>query len=88
MLTEHSHPHEQVANIIEGELKLTVNGDTEVLGPGSVAIIPPGAIHSGRAITHCRVIDVFILSGKIINNGTIQPSHVLGSPLHAAFWQT
>ena len=59
VLPEHSHPHEQVTNIIEGELRLTINGETEVLGPGSVAIIPSDAMHSGRAITHCRVIDVF-----------------------------
>lgn len=59
VLPEHSHRHEQVTNIIEGKLKLTINGETEILGPGSVALIPPDAIHSGRAITHCRVIDVF-----------------------------
>jgi len=59
VLSEHSHPHEQVASIIEGELELTVNGETKVLRPGSVAIIPSDATHSGRAITRCQVIDVF-----------------------------
>jgi quercetin dioxygenase-like cupin family protein len=59
VLPEHSHPHEQVANIIEGELELTVSGQMKVLRPGSVAIIPSDAVHSGRAITRCRVIDVF-----------------------------
>jgi quercetin dioxygenase-like cupin family protein len=61
VLPEHSHPHEQVASIIEGELELTVNGEAKVLRPGSVAvaIIPSDATHSGRAITSCRVIDVF-----------------------------
>ena len=59
VLPEHAHPHEQVTNIIEGELRLSINGETEILGPGSVAIIPSNAIHSGSAITHCRVIDVF-----------------------------
>ena len=51
LLPEHSHPHEQVANVIAGE--------TCALGPGSVAIIPSFAIHSGRAITDCHIIDAF-----------------------------
>lgn len=58
-LPEHSHPHEQVVNMIEGEFELTINGETRKLGPRSVAIIPSNAIHSGKAITDCRVIDAF-----------------------------
>ena len=58
-LPEHSHPHEQVANIIEGEFELTIDGETRRLGPKTVAIIPSGAIHSGKAITDCRIIDAF-----------------------------
>jgi len=58
-LPEHSHAPEQVTIVIEGELRLTVNGETNVLGPGSMAIVESKAIHSGEAITHCRVIDVF-----------------------------
>ena len=59
VLPEHSHPHEQVASMIAGEFELTVNGETKVLRPGSVAIVPSDAVHSGRAITICRIIDVF-----------------------------
>ena len=59
VLPEHSHSHEQVATMIAGELELTVNGETEVLRPGSVAVIQSNAVHSGKAITVCRVIDVF-----------------------------
>ena len=59
VLPEHSHPHEQVANMIAGEFELTVNGETKVLRPGSVAIVPSDSVHSGRAITICRIIDVF-----------------------------
>jgi quercetin dioxygenase-like cupin family protein len=58
-LPEHSHPHEQVANVIEGELELTLNGATKILSPGSVVVIPGDATHTGKAITRCRVIDVF-----------------------------
>ena len=58
-LPEHAHPHEQVTNIIEGEFDLTVDGETHRLRPGSVVVIPPDAVHAGRAVTHCRIIDVF-----------------------------
>lgn len=58
-LPEHSHPHEQVANVIEGRYELTIEGETRILGVGDVAVIPSNALHSGRAITDCRIIDVF-----------------------------
>lgn len=59
VLPEHAHPHEQVANVLSGEFELTIDGQTQVLNPGIVAVIPGGASHSGRAITDCRVMDVF-----------------------------
>jgi len=59
VLPEHSHPQEQVVNLILGTLKLTVDGTEHTLRSGSVAIIPPDVPHSGRAVTDCRVIDVF-----------------------------
>ena len=55
----HSHPHEQVSNIIDGQFELTIEGVTKILGPDDVAIIPPNASHSGKALTKCRIIDVF-----------------------------
>ena len=58
-LPEHSHTHEQVANVLEGQFELTINGETKVVGPGEVAIIPANALHSGCAITDCKIIDVF-----------------------------
>jgi quercetin dioxygenase-like cupin family protein len=59
VLPDHAHLHEQVLNMIEGEFELTINGETRRLGPGSVAIIPPHARHSGRALTRCWIIDAF-----------------------------
>ncbi len=55
----HSHPHEQVVNVIEGDFELTVCSETEILKPESVVIIPPSAHHSGKALTDCRILDVF-----------------------------
>jgi quercetin dioxygenase-like cupin family protein len=59
LLPQHSHPHEQVATMLEGEFDLTIDGKTERLRPGSVGIIPSHAVHSGRAVTDCRIVDAF-----------------------------
>jgi quercetin dioxygenase-like cupin family protein len=58
-IPEHSHPHEQVVIPLAGELELVVAGEPHVLSPGSVYAIPGGVPHSARAITFCRVLDVF-----------------------------
>ncbi len=58
-LPEHVHPHEQVVNVIEGQYEITIDGETRVLDPGTVAVIPGNVPHSGRAVTDCRIIDVF-----------------------------
>ncbi|UCH98524.1 MAG: cupin domain-containing protein [Candidatus Aminicenantes bacterium] len=58
-LPEHSHPHEQVFNITEGELELIIDGEAQIMKPGQAAVIPGNVPHSGKAITDCKVIDVF-----------------------------
>ncbi|MCI0827758.1 MAG: cupin domain-containing protein [Chloroflexi bacterium] len=56
---EHSHPHEQIMMVLEGEFELTVAGKSMLVRPGVVAVIPADAKHSGRAVTDCIAIDVF-----------------------------
>jgi quercetin dioxygenase-like cupin family protein len=56
---EHQHPHEQIVNVLDGELEITVGGVTHRLTAGQVLVIAPDVAHSGRAITACRVLDVF-----------------------------
>ncbi|OQX23539.1 MAG: cupin [Desulfobacteraceae bacterium IS3] len=58
-LPGHFHPHEQVVNMIEGKFELTVDAEAKILTPGAVVIVPPNVPHSGKAITDCRIIDVF-----------------------------
>lgn len=58
-LPAHNHKHEQVAHVIDGEFELTINGETKRLSGGQVAVIPPDAQHSGRAVTNCHIIDAF-----------------------------
>lgn len=56
---EHSHPHEQVSVVLDGEFALTIDGETRVLAPGQIAVIPPRAAHSGEARTDCEILDIF-----------------------------
>jgi quercetin dioxygenase-like cupin family protein len=59
VMPEHSHLHEQVAHVLKGKFELTVDGQTEMLEPGRVAVILPHVKHGGRAITTCELLDVF-----------------------------
>ncbi len=59
VIAEHSHLHEQAAHVLKGKFELTVDGQTEILEPGKVAVIPPHVKHSGKAITACELLDVF-----------------------------
>ncbi|MHA1995707.1 MAG: cupin domain-containing protein [Candidatus Hodarchaeales archaeon] len=58
-LQEHSHPHEQVTNLIEGEFEFTLDGEVTKLTAGGVVAIPSDVKHSAKAITDCYVVDVF-----------------------------
>lgn len=55
----HSHPHEQWTYILEGQMEFTLNGETQLLLPGMGAYIPSNVLHGARAVTVCKVIDVF-----------------------------
>ena len=59
VMPEHSHPHEQVASVIEGRFELTLDGESQVLDSGTAAVIPPNVPHGGKAITQCKLIDAF-----------------------------
>lgn len=56
---EHAHIHEQAAYMLEGEFELTVDGVPNHMTPGMIVIIPSNVRHSGRAITDCKLLDVF-----------------------------
>lgn len=56
---EHQHIHEQIMHVVEGEFEFTLNGKKRIYKPGDVVVIPSNAPHSGKALTHCKLMDVF-----------------------------
>ncbi len=59
ILPAHSHIHEQTTQIMEGQLEMTIGGVTQVLKPGIITLIPSNVVHSARALTDCKVVDIF-----------------------------
>ena len=58
-LPEHAHPHEQIVNVLEGTIVLTVAGTEHELHAGDCLVIPGGVPHAAVARTPVRVLDVF-----------------------------
>ncbi len=59
VVPEHSHVNEQIMQVLEGEFELTVDGVAKTYKAGDLVLIPPHCPHSGKAITHCRLMDAF-----------------------------
>ncbi|MEW6355114.1 MAG: cupin domain-containing protein [Planctomycetota bacterium] len=60
VIGSHSHPHEQLGYVLEGEFELTIGGETRIVRAGDTYIIPGNVAHraasTGRA---ARTLDVF-----------------------------
>lgn len=57
-LHSHSHAQEEVWSVVEGELEITIAGETHIAGPGCVAVVPPDTEHFVRALTDGKAIVV------------------------------
>jgi quercetin dioxygenase-like cupin family protein len=55
---EHFHPEEEVYEVIEGELEVTIDGAAQVARAGLVAIVPSNVPYSVKALTDGRAIIV------------------------------
>jgi len=56
----HSHPHEQVSYVAEGEVLFILDGEQSRLGPGDVFLVPSGKPHTIQRLTkHVRLVDCF-----------------------------
>jgi quercetin dioxygenase-like cupin family protein len=56
----HSHPHEQMGMLLEGELTFTIGEETRTLQAGEMWRIPGGIVHSAVAGDQpVKALDVF-----------------------------
>ena len=55
---EHDHAQEEIWHVLEGELEVTIAGETQRAGPGAIAIVPPHTPHSVRVLSDARAIVV------------------------------
>jgi len=55
---EHWHPQEEVWEVIEGEIELTIDGVTQIARAGMAGIVPPNVHHSVKALTDGKAIIV------------------------------
>ncbi|MGH9742374.1 MAG: cupin domain-containing protein [Candidatus Acidiferrum sp.] len=55
---EHCHPQEEVYEVVEGELEVTIDGEVQIARAGLVAIVPSNSRHSIKALTDGRAIIV------------------------------
>ena len=53
---EHFHPQEEVYEVTEGELEVTIDGVAQIARAGIVAIVPGNVPHSVKALTDGRAI--------------------------------
>ena len=56
---EHSHHHEQMMQVLEGQFEFSLQGVSKVYEPGEIVVIPPHQKHRGKAITNCKLMDIF-----------------------------
>ncbi len=71
-LPEHSHHNEQTLNLLEGKMELIVDGEKMLIEGGESVVLPPNAVHGGKAITACKVQDIFVPRREdFIENGWV-----------------
>ena len=59
LVPEHSHSYPQWGMVIEGKMKLTINGKAKTIKKGDDYLIPAKAKHQAKFLTKTRVIDLF-----------------------------
>ena len=58
-IPDHFHIHEQIMHVVSGDFEFTVNGITSVFSNGDTIVIPSNTPHRGKALTNCKIMDVF-----------------------------
>lgn len=54
--TMHSHPHEQVVIMLKGRMRVTLDGESTVIGPGQAAHFPPNVPHATEVLEDTELV--------------------------------
>jgi quercetin dioxygenase-like cupin family protein len=46
-------------HVVKGKFEFILNGTKKIYQDGDVVVIPSNIPHSGKAITNCKLMDVF-----------------------------
>ncbi|MDT0607913.1 cupin domain-containing protein [Croceitalea rosinachiae] len=55
----HQHIHEQIMHVVEGTFEFTLANTIKTYHPGDVVVIPSNTPHGGKALTACKLMDIF-----------------------------
>lgn len=77
----HSHPNEQWNYVVQGRLRVTIDGQEEIVGPGTLLYFPPNVVHCTVAMPE---EDVYFFVVKDMTHG-IQGTPVEGQPQGAHY---
>jgi quercetin dioxygenase-like cupin family protein len=56
---EHAHDFDEYTLVVEGEVRITVNGETHTLRAGQELVVPQGAVHTVVCEAGTRTINAF-----------------------------
>ncbi|MAU64037.1 MAG: cupin [Flavobacteriaceae bacterium] len=59
IVPKHNHIHEQIMHVVTGKFEFVLNNDKKTYSDGDVVVIPSNVPHSGKALTDCKLMDVF-----------------------------
>ena len=58
-IPKHKHPNEQITHILEGKVKVAINGVEYIVKKGDVIIIPPNVEHEFWALENTLDMEMF-----------------------------
>ncbi|UCE95758.1 MAG: cupin domain-containing protein [Candidatus Bathyarchaeota archaeon] len=59
LVPEHSHSYPQWGLVVNGKMRLTIDGKTQTIEKGDSYLIPANAKHKAKFLTETQVIDLF-----------------------------
>ena len=60
----HSHPHEQIVYVLEGELLFVVGDEEAVLAAGDMLVVPPGVEHWAQTLGEVPALDLSVFTPR------------------------